>query len=204
MKSVHGQFKQNLSYARPSVSLLLFSTVCFQSPITHTSPIPFHRSSGASVSISVQVLSQRNMKDAREKLFHSKDNILAGGEAPLVTLELRRWKQSQQETQLNPLCSGRMEEGRDARMQKSRELCFSRAHAVAQMRAEHPKWQIQLEGWRDFGKEDPSATWRNSLKTDGATGSLASLEELLFNSNSHLHPEPPSAVVLNNLNAVTL
>lgn len=97
-----------------------------------------------------------------------------------------------------------MEEGRDTRMQKSRELCFSRAHAVARMRAEHPKWQIQLEGWRDFGKEDPSATWRNSLKTDGATGSLASLEELLFNSNSHLHPEPPSAVVLNNLNAVTL
>lgn len=124
MKSVHGQFRQNLFYAHPSVSLLLFSTECFQSPIIHTSPIPFHRSSGASVSIRVQVLNQRNTKDAREKLCHSKDNILAGDEAPLVTLELRRWKQSQQETQLNPLCSGRMEEGRDARMQKSRELFF--------------------------------------------------------------------------------
>lgn len=94
-----------------------------------------------------------------------------------------------------------MEEGRDARMQKSR------AHAVAQMRAEHPKWQIQLEGWRDFRNEDPGATWRNSLKTDRAdesTGSLASLEKLLFHSNSHCPSEQPSAVVLNIINAVTL
>lgn len=32
---------------------------------------------------------------------------------------------------------------------RNQESCFSRAHAVAQRRAEHLKWQIQLEGWHE-------------------------------------------------------